>query len=55
VLLRAPVWLQIVHLLVADLIWINLVLFAAVALAQSPASEQLAAEKQSAAQAVSGD
>jgi heme A synthase len=55
VLLRAPVWLQIVHLLVADLIWINLVLFAAVALAQSPASEQLAAENQSATQAVSGD
>jgi cytochrome c oxidase assembly protein subunit 15 len=33
VLLLAPVWLQIVHLLVADLLWIALVLLAAAALA----------------------
>jgi cytochrome c oxidase assembly protein subunit 15 len=32
VLLLAPVWLQIVHLLVADLLWIALVLLAAAAL-----------------------
>jgi cytochrome c oxidase assembly protein subunit 15 len=29
VLLLAPVWLQLVHLLLADLIWIGLVLLAA--------------------------
>jgi heme A synthase len=34
-LLRAPVWMQIVHLLVADLLWIALVLLCA---ATSPAS-----------------
>jgi cytochrome c oxidase assembly protein subunit 15 len=33
VLLLAPVWLQLVHLLVADLVWIALVLLAAGALA----------------------
>jgi len=33
VLLLAPVWLQLVHLLVADLLWIALVLLAAAALA----------------------
>jgi len=32
VLLLAPVWLQIVHLLLADLLWIALVLLAATAL-----------------------
>ena len=31
--LLAPVWLQIVHLLLADLLWIALVLLAAVSLA----------------------
>jgi len=34
-LLRAPVWMQIVHLAVADLLWISLVLLSA---ATSPAS-----------------
>jgi heme A synthase len=29
VVLLAPVWLQLVHLLLADLIWIGLVLFSA--------------------------
>ena len=33
VLLLAPVWMQIVHLLVADLLWIALILFGAAALA----------------------
>jgi heme A synthase len=33
VLLLAPVWLQIVHLLVADLLWIAVVLLAAASLA----------------------
>jgi cytochrome c oxidase assembly protein subunit 15 len=37
VLLLAPVWLQLAHLLVADLLWIALVLLAATALAANPA------------------
>jgi len=36
VLLLAPVWLQLVHLLLADLVWITYVLFAADRLARSP-------------------
>jgi heme A synthase len=32
-LLHAPVWLQLVHLLMADLVWVNLVLFTAAVLA----------------------
>lgn len=35
--LRAPVWMQLVHLLMADMLWIGLVLLAAVALAARPA------------------
>jgi hypothetical protein len=31
--LLAPVWMQIIHLLLADLVWISLVLLGAVALA----------------------
>jgi cytochrome c oxidase assembly protein subunit 15 len=42
VLLLAPVWLQLVHLLVADLVWIALVLLAAGALA--PGDERAARE-----------
>lgn len=38
VALRAPVWIQLTHLLLADLIWIGLVLLAAVALARQPLS-----------------
>lgn len=38
VALLAPVWMQVVHLLVADLLWISFVLFAASALAGSTAS-----------------
>jgi heme A synthase len=34
VLLLAPVWMQIVHLLVADLLWIAFVLLAAAVLAE---------------------
>ncbi len=37
--LLAPVWMQLVHLLLADLIWITLVLFAAAALAVPVASD----------------
>ena len=33
--LRAPIWMQIVHLFLADLLWINLVLLSAAALGQS--------------------
>ena len=36
--LLAPVWMQMVHLLMADLLWIALVLLAASALAKSPAT-----------------
>jgi cytochrome c oxidase assembly protein subunit 15 len=43
VLLLAPVWLQIVHLLVADLLWIALVLLAAAALAGRAAQPHTAA------------
>jgi hypothetical protein len=35
--LLAPVWMQITHLLVADLLWIALVLLTASALARRPA------------------
>jgi heme A synthase len=38
VALRAPIWIQLTHLLLADLIWIGLVLLAAVALARKPLS-----------------
>jgi cytochrome c oxidase assembly protein subunit 15 len=34
VTLKAPVWMQLVHLLMADLVWINLVLLSAAALAR---------------------
>ncbi len=45
VLLLAPVWLQLVHLLVADLLWIALVLLGAAALAsrESPAERAASA------------
>jgi len=33
--LNAPIWMQIVHLFLADLLWINLILLSAAALAQS--------------------
>ena len=35
VALSAPVWMQLIHLLVADLIWIGLIVFAATALAEA--------------------
>lgn len=35
--LLAPVWMQLTHLLVADLLWIALVLLTASALARRPA------------------
>lgn len=38
VFLLAPVWLQLVHLLISDAIWITLVLFSANALAEIPDS-----------------
>lgn len=40
ILLHAPVWLQLTHLLLADLFWIALVLTAASALAQSDATTE---------------
>jgi len=36
VLSRAPVWMQLVHLTLADLVWIGLVLTASAALAEAP-------------------
>lgn len=36
--LKAPVWMQLIHLLMADMVWIGLVLLAAVALAERPAA-----------------
>jgi heme a synthase len=43
VALLAPVGMQIVHLLLADAVWLALVLLAASALAESPAAERTAA------------
>ncbi|MGB9180208.1 MAG: COX15/CtaA family protein [Pyrinomonadaceae bacterium] len=40
VALLAPVWLQLVHLLLADLLWLSLVLLAASALVQTVAGEE---------------
>lgn len=37
-ILLAPIWMQIVHLLLADLVWITLVLLAAVTFARQPAA-----------------
>ena len=48
VTLKAPVWMQLVHLLMADLVWICLVLLSAVALARpatSPARDHSAAPR----------
>lgn len=36
-LLRAPIWMQLVHLLLADAVWVVLVLLTATALADAPA------------------
>lgn len=41
VALLAPVWMQLVHLLLADLLWIALVLLAGLALAAQPTTEPL--------------
>ena len=43
VLLLAPVWLQLVHLLVADLVWLSLVLLASASLAPGGAALRAAA------------
>lgn len=46
VILLAPIWLQMVHLLLADLLWITLILFSASALAAAaPETEELLAVK----------
>ncbi len=44
-LLHAPVWLQLVHLLLADLVWVNLVLFTVEVLAVEKPSESIRVEK----------
>jgi len=43
ILLLAPVWMQLVHLLLADLLWISFVLMGASALAASASTEAAAA------------
>jgi len=40
ILLLAPVWMQLAHLLVADALWIALVVLTASALAQDEAARQ---------------
>jgi heme A synthase len=42
VALLAPVWMQIVHLLLADIVWITLVFLAAAVLARTPVPARLA-------------
>ncbi len=49
VLARAPVWMQLVHLVMADLVWVSLVLTAAAALAEAPEAQAAAGEPQLAA------
>jgi cytochrome c oxidase assembly protein subunit 15 len=44
-ILLAPVWMQIVHLLLADLVWIALVLLAAQTLSIAPQAENVAQGK----------
>ncbi|HEY0737408.1 MAG TPA: COX15/CtaA family protein [Herpetosiphonaceae bacterium] len=41
VFLLAPIWMQLVHLLLADFVWINLMLLSASAFAERPAEESL--------------
>jgi heme A synthase len=48
-LLLAPTWMQVVHLLLADLLWISLTLFAAAALACEPVPRSAAATLRSGA------
>jgi heme A synthase len=43
VLLRAPTWMQLVHLVVADFVWVSLILTAAAALAEAPEPNALQA------------
>ena len=45
-LLHAPVWMQLLHLFMADLVWVNLILFAVTLLAQDQI-EALASDKES--------
>jgi heme a synthase len=44
-LLHAPVWLQLIHLLLADLVWVNLVLFTVEVLAAQKSSESVRVEE----------
>jgi heme A synthase len=45
-LLHAPVWMQLAHLFMADLVWINLILFAVTLLAEDKIGE-VVTEKES--------
>ena len=44
-LLHAPIWLQLVHLLLADLAWIALLLMGVNALSQSPRTQAVSGVK----------
>jgi len=48
VMLLAPTWLQLLHLLSADVVWVLLVVVATSVLGSSPASRQLSASKEEA-------
>jgi heme A synthase len=45
VTLLAPVWLQMVHLLVADLVWISLVLLSLAMFSQAPVVHEISGEE----------
>lgn len=45
-MLHAPVWLQLIHLFVANLVWVNLVLFTASVLVPQKQSEEILVEEQ---------
>jgi heme a synthase len=55
VFLLAPIWLQLVHLLLADAIWITLVLLAADALSFREADVRIPGISKSASPATSGE
>ena len=44
-LLHAPVWMQLLHLFMADLVWVNLILFAVTLLAKDEVEETISEEK----------
>jgi heme A synthase len=51
VILLAPVWMQMVHLLLSDLVWICLVLYAAEAMAKDSNTQNVSLEQPASSQA----